>query len=198
MRVCHCCNDTGPLDKIFFTCSYMDINETKTTNKSSCIESESIIKSKGKEVLLYFIYTSIMPMVNDIENMVKLFQKENKTHGVSGCLLYCMENYRVMQYVEGSPTDIANLLTNIRKDMRHKEFSVIEMNSCASRIFEAWEMYFESDSSKFIKTIENIKVGNNIRIYMSTFTDMSMINNAVSSIMNDSTEDNSVSGVISS
>jgi len=88
--------------------------------------------------LLYLSVENEPFSVISLDQLVSKAQKENKNHGITGFLYYKQQHF--FQYIEGSPNDIDNLLSNLKKDTRHTVLEFITNNQLNHRRFPNWDM----------------------------------------------------------
>lgn len=74
----------------------------------------------------------------DIRNICHVSKNGNIKFAISGVLFYHNNNF--LQVIEGDKEDLENLMKNIEKDNRHKNFIKIIDDSISQRCFEDWSM----------------------------------------------------------
>lgn len=86
----------------------------------------------------------------DIKEMLKLFQENNKKNNISGLMLYNERN--VIQYIEGNNEELYRLYNNIENDRRHYNIIKIIDEKIIKRNFLNWDMNFkELNYNEFVK-----------------------------------------------
>tara|TARA_R110002094_G_scaffold218494_1_gene190090 strand:+ start:185 stop:589 length:405 start_codon:yes stop_codon:yes gene_type:complete len=77
----------------------------------------------------------------ELNNMLALARKANKSHQITGLLLYKEGNF--MQVIEGNKNDIEQLFANITKDDRHTGIILLLKETITQREFPNWSMAFK-------------------------------------------------------
>ncbi|PBQ30538.1 blue light sensor protein [Sphingobacteriaceae bacterium] len=96
---------------------------------------------------------------DDIASILSTSRAFNKTHSITGCLLYY--NGEFIQILEGEENVVQSLFSNIRKDKRHTNVQLIAEEFAAGRAFESWNMAFNSiNPAQFSPIIESLFIEN--------------------------------------
>ncbi|WP_312899809.1 BLUF domain-containing protein [Corynebacterium variabile] len=91
--------------------------------------------------LKYLVYTSVavqIPSNEDIDEIVQVSRVNNLKSDITGLLHY--RNGYFVQFIEGPPAAICDLLERLRRDRRHRNIHVIEETFIAARNFSGWTM----------------------------------------------------------
>jgi len=88
--------------------------------------------------LIYLSQRSKGLSQNDIEDIIKVSQENNKAKDFTGVLLYSETKF--LQVLEGERIGIMKLYDTIQKDKRHKEVFLLALISIEKRVFPSWEM----------------------------------------------------------
>ena len=99
------------------------------------------LSTETKAPLHFLIYVSRSTQTLDhpaLSEMLKTFQANNRTHGISGCLIY--QDGEFMQLLEGEREVLHGLLDRIRHDSRHENFHLIAEGPLHHRLFSDWGM----------------------------------------------------------
>ena len=89
----------------------------------------------------YVLYASRLVAPLGHEGLLELLetsQARNRESGLTGFLH--IENDIVLQYLEGPPEALLATIQRIRKDPRHRDFSVLSEDVIDQRFFEGWQM----------------------------------------------------------
>jgi len=110
-----------------------------------------------------------MPILNqgmtDIRNILETARVKNKEHDLTGALIYCEEGLFI-QFLEGPPDNLEQLLTNLKNDQRHRSLTVVYDDWTEARWFAGWRMGFVTESllthpergakaSEYLATLKN-------------------------------------------
>ncbi|MDX2357930.1 BLUF domain-containing protein [Dietzia sp. PP-33] len=99
--------------------------------------------SPGAPGLKYLVYTSVpvrKMMPGDLESILFTSRERNRAAGITGVLLF--RNNCFVQFLEGPPSAIDDLMTRIAADDRHNRVRVLLTESAAERSFADWKMGF--------------------------------------------------------
>ena len=77
---------------------------------------------------------------NELRDLLTVARNKNAQHDITGMLLYRDGFY--IQVLEGAPEDITQLYSNIKKDPRHENVTLIYSESIEERAFSDWSMGF--------------------------------------------------------
>jgi len=91
------------------------------------------------------LYLSFSPRVmdeKDLKALLKEARRFNLEHDITGYLLYVERFF--MQCIEGAPEVIGQLVENIRKDVRHRDFTTLFDREVEERVFPGWSMGFRT------------------------------------------------------
>lgn len=101
------------------------------------------MENESKEKLVRLIYVSIMTVACDteaLENILKVSRINNKKRNITGFL--CYDPAFFMQCIEGPREAINGLYTDISRDKRHTNLTLLEYVDVDKRLFGDWEMGF--------------------------------------------------------
>ncbi|MFN3338567.1 MAG: BLUF domain-containing protein [Dietzia sp.] len=97
----------------------------------------------GPLELKYLVYTSVpvrKMLPGDLESILFTSRERNRAAGITGVLLF--RNNCFIQFLEGPPAAIDELMTRIASDDRHSRVRVVLTESAAERSFADWKMGF--------------------------------------------------------
>ena len=80
--------------------------------------------------------------VAGIQGLFKNAQIKNKKIGITGCLLH--HQGRFVQLLEGEEAEVKALFTEIKRDTRHQNITVLQMEESVLRIFGDWSMIYSN------------------------------------------------------
>jgi hypothetical protein len=95
--------------------------------------------------LAFLIYSSFATnrlSQRDLLELLKHARARNEVHGLTGMLLYRDGIY--LQFLEGRRSDIDELLSRLKKDLRHQDIRVLQEGSLSERIFPDWSMAYKN------------------------------------------------------
>lgn len=93
-------------------------------------------------IQLTYLSTPFRPMNNeDLMDILTAARLNNASIGVTGMLLYTGTDF--IQVLEGEEQIVEDLVAQIRKDPRHKNFRIIERKKIAQREYAEWTMRFK-------------------------------------------------------
>jgi hypothetical protein len=95
----------------------------------------------------------INPSLSVIKDLSLNFEKSNIKNGVTGVLLF--SSGIVMQYIEGDPSKIDSLFSNIKNDNRHYNIIKLLDEEIHSKIFKNWGMKFKKVELPQLKDLEH-------------------------------------------
>lgn len=87
---------------------------------------------------LYISKANISFDESELVTLQQFASEMNSKFGISGYLYF--EKGHFIQYIEGPEEAMANLITNLQGDSRHKVLHVVEEPNLHSRRFEEWAM----------------------------------------------------------
>ena len=101
----------------------------------------------GQLTQLIYVSSAVVPFSEQqLRDLLILARDANKTHQISGLLLYKDGNF--MQAIEGDESDIDQLFSNITRDSSHTGVICLLKEPVAQRDFSGWSMGFRKLSSK--------------------------------------------------
>ncbi|MGB3464870.1 MAG: BLUF domain-containing protein [Cyclobacteriaceae bacterium] len=103
-------------------------------NKLSCLVYTSFRKPNCDE--------------QELQNILKSCQNNNKPKGITGVLLHSKS--RFLQYLEGDETQIVALYNKIKEDPRHASVTQRDLKKIDKRVFPSWAMAHKEMSSENI------------------------------------------------
>jgi hypothetical protein len=83
---------------------------------------------------------------DELLELLKKFRDNNKSHNITGVLLYHCGN--IIQLFEGPCDQTKQLLDNIKQDKSHKRFQLLLHEPITIRSFQEWEMGFVTKQSE--------------------------------------------------
>lgn len=92
------------------------------------------------ETLLYTSFATQEFSVRDLKFLLDKARQFNKSHGVTGLLIY--RDRVFLQYLEGLSSDITIVYDRIKRDNRHEELVPIMQGKIQSRLFPEWDMNY--------------------------------------------------------
>ena len=105
--------------------------------------------------LYQVIYASTVtrPIEEDeLLGMLKLAREKNKRRGITGMLLHCDGSF--IQALEGLKEQDMDLISVIRRDLRHNRIAVLFEGPIKTRSFSEWSMGFNRPSQDELAIIE--------------------------------------------
>lgn len=90
----------------------------------------------------------------DLLELLKICRTNNSARNITGILLY--SNKTFFQVLEGEEPDINTVFSQIEKDPRHRDITILEKTNIAERQFPYWSMGFEKVDPKEFAHIEGI------------------------------------------
>lgn len=97
-------------------------------------------KSSRMFQLVYSSMASPLFTKEDVENILQVSREKNREHGITGVLLY--KSGSVVQVLEGREAAVRQLYTNIERDRRHRDVTLIYTHQISRREFSDWTMGF--------------------------------------------------------
>jgi hypothetical protein len=98
---------------------------------------------------------------HELDELLLQSKEWNRTHGITGFLAYVEGNlqekiyHNFIQILEGTKFELKDLFSNIKKDHRHHQITVIKSGTIIKRQFQNWDMAFERlDLASFPNLIE--------------------------------------------
>jgi len=104
-------------------------------------QEQASAQIRYEEILGSVIYVSDCAPDLDaqaVQYIVDQARRKNLRSGITGFLVYSGTQF--MQFLEGEPTKIAELMEVIAADNRHSEVSVIDRGKSQFRLFSRWSM----------------------------------------------------------
>jgi putative membrane protein len=86
---------------------------------------------------------------HELDELLIQSKEWNRTHGITGFLAYVEGNlqekiyHNFIQILEGTKFELKDLFSNIKKDHRHHQITVIKSGTITKRQFQNWDMAFE-------------------------------------------------------
>ena len=106
-------------------------------------------------IQLTYLSTPSRPMSNDdLMDILNTARLNNASLAVSGMLFYT--GSRFIQVLEGEEKIIDDLIVQIKKDPRHKNFRIIEKKPIAERQYSDWTMSFKKLDKDDIRDIPGL------------------------------------------
>jgi hypothetical protein len=90
--------------------------------------------------LVYSSMTWPLFTKEDVADILSISRNKNRQHDITGVLLY--KSGSVIQLLEGAEPAVRQLYTNIQRDPRHRDFTLIYTRTIAAREFPDWTMGF--------------------------------------------------------
>jgi hypothetical protein len=89
---------------------------------------------------------------DELLGMLKRSREKNKRLGITGMLLHCDGSF--IQALEGPKVQVMDLISVIRKDLRHNRIAVLFEGPITNRSFSQWSMGFNRPSQEALDIIE--------------------------------------------
>ena len=89
---------------------------------------------------------------DELLGMLKRAREKNKRLGITGMLLHCDESF--LQALEGPKAQVMDMISVIRKDLRHNRIAVLFEGPITKRSFSQWSMGFNRPSQEELAIIE--------------------------------------------
>ncbi|WP_024297313.1 phosphate-starvation-inducible PsiE family protein [Methylomicrobium lacus] len=106
-------------------------------------------------IQLTYISTPTRPMSNDdLMGILTPSRLNNACLGVSGMLLYTGEAF--IQVLEGEEKVVDDLVADIKKDPRHKDFRIIERKKINTREYAEWTMGFKRVDKEELRNVPGL------------------------------------------
>ena len=105
--------------------------------------------------LYQVIYASVAtrPIEEDeLIGMLKRAREKNKRLGITGMLLHCDGSF--IQALEGPKGKVMEMISVIRKDLRHSRIAVLFEGPIKNRSFSRWSMGFNRPSQEDLALID--------------------------------------------
>ncbi|ARN74127.1 BLUF domain-containing protein [Oceanicoccus sagamiensis] len=99
--------------------------------------------------LIYVSSTSQLLSEAELKEILIGARTQNEQHDITGMLLYNDGN--VMQVIEGEPTAVETLFSNIQQDPRHNGIIVLVKEAIAEREFPDWRMSYQNISGQDVE-----------------------------------------------
>lgn len=115
------------------------------------------------------IYVSNALESFDADQLNELAEKageNNEMLGVTGYLYY--ENKKFLQYIEGEPDALKELMNKIEDDPRHEIVSILRTDELEERKFPEWDMKWITKPMLINISMENILSGFILMLKMET------------------------------
>lgn len=95
-----------------------------------------------------------------LENLLLTARRNNKTLGITGCLLYHEGSF--VQYLEGNQVKVLQLFDKIKADQGHTTIRLLSYNRRKSREFKDWDMAYyqpegQNDLINYLKLLASTK-----------------------------------------
>jgi Sensors of blue-light using FAD len=100
-------------------------------------------------VTYQIIYSSeaVTPMQgDDLQELLEHARRGNAARGITGALIYAEGIF--LQILEGDKLLLENLMTKIRRDLRHESVSVLRESEVPAAMFGSWKMAYVSATPK--------------------------------------------------
>lgn len=93
-------------------------------------------------------HSTASPTLSEL-GLVHILRKashRNPQRGITGCLLYIDREF--LQIIEGEKEEVLSLFEGIRKDLRHRNPTVLMQGAIEQRSFPVWSMAFQAPSNE--------------------------------------------------
>ena len=77
---------------------------------------------------------------HELSELLAVSRRNNDRDRLTGLLLYKTGNF--MQYFEGPPASVEDLLSRLQQDTRHRDMTILHRAASARRAFPNWRMAF--------------------------------------------------------
>jgi hypothetical protein len=106
------------------------------------------------DALLYVSYSTLY--IPDDEAVVQAIVRQSRQRNASLCLTGALlfTHQRFAQYIEGSEVAIAELMSSIRRDPRHRDIQIISTGRSRQRIFSGWDMAYAGPSEPIAARVD--------------------------------------------
>lgn len=88
--------------------------------------------------LTYRSVATTTPTAADLESLARRARARNRSHGVTGMLLF--ENGHYFQTLEGPPEGLEAIWSSVERDPRHSHIEVLSQHLVPSRLFSDWDL----------------------------------------------------------
>jgi hypothetical protein len=105
-------------------------------------------------------YTSLAALDLSEEQLLEIQRVArdlNGIDGISGLLIF--DGTRFLQWIEGPPEAIDDLLERLRRDPRHSAFEIREEGRAEERLFGEWTMEMVQVSGRFLTARSDLAAG---------------------------------------
>jgi len=89
---------------------------------------------------------------DELLGLLKLAREKNKRLGITGMLLHCDGSF--IQALEGPKAQVMDLISVIRRDLRHNQIAVLFEGPIKNRSFSQWSMGFNRPSQEELAMVE--------------------------------------------
>lgn len=92
--------------------------------------------------LIYVSDSTLSAAIEDdeIDAIIKVARSRNGDLGVTGALMFTHSNF--VQVLEGASAALDGLMANIKRDSRHQNVRILEVEALTSRRFSDWSMAY--------------------------------------------------------
>lgn len=105
-------------------------------------------------------YTSLAALDIDegqLLDILKSARDLNAIDGITGLLIF--DGSRFLQWIEGPPQAIDDLIERLRRDPRHSAFEIREEGGADDRLFGGWTMEMVQVSGRFFTASDDLAAG---------------------------------------
>jgi hypothetical protein len=123
-------------------------------------------------VTYQIIYSSeaATPMqTDDLQELLDRSRRNNAARGITGALIYAEGSF--LQILEGDQGQLQDLMTKIRRDVRHESVSVLRESEVPTAIFGSWKMAYVSATPKQVAEWTGVITANDTAESLSETTE---------------------------
>jgi Sensors of blue-light using FAD len=83
---------------------------------------------------------------DDLQELLDHSRRNNAANGITGALIYSEGMF--LQIIEGDKVQLQDLMTKIRRDVRHESVFVLRESEIPKAMFSSWKMAYVSATKK--------------------------------------------------
>jgi hypothetical protein len=118
-------------------------------------------------MLIRLIYASRAraDALQDLDGILEWSRSYNPRAGITGVL--CLLDDTYMQYLEGEEADVAALFASIRKDVRHRDPTILDRRGIPQRAYPTWSMAILEWDDRTRAIFRSFSPGTHLDLYAS-------------------------------